>query len=76
MSNISPTIKVYICTKLGIVEEISLGATCSRVEVASYKALFQEYRDIFAWYYSKIPGISPIIMENHIDTWIYAYLVR
>jgi len=69
MSNISPTIKVNISRKLGIVKEILLGATCSPKELTSYKFLFQEYRNIFTWTYSKMLGISPTIVEHHIDTW-------
>ena len=40
MANISPTIKVRISTNLEVVEEITLGASCSPEELASYKALF------------------------------------
>lgn len=76
MSNISPTIKVNISKKLGIDEEISLGEACFQEEVSSYTSLFQEYRDIFAWDYSEILGISPTIVECHIDTWLDAHRVR
>ena len=64
-----PTIKLNISTKTGIVEEIMLGASCYSKEVASYKALFQEFCDIFYWYYTKIPRLDPSIIEHHIDTW-------
>ena len=69
MANISPTIKIDISTNSEIVEEIMLGASCSSEEVNAYKALFQEFCDIFAWSYTKIPGLDPSIMEHHIDTW-------
>ena len=48
MANISPTIKIDISTNSYIVEEIMLGASYSLKEVAAYKALFQEFRNIFA----------------------------
>ena len=48
MANISPTIKIYISTNTEVVEEIMMGASCSLKEVASYKALFQEFRNIFS----------------------------
>ena len=69
MANISPTIKINISTNPNIVEEIMLGASYSLEEVASYKALFQEFRDIFAWSYTDIPGLDPSIVKHHIDTW-------
>ena len=69
MANISLTIKINISTNPDIVEEIMLGASCSSREVASYKALFQEFRDIFAWSYTEMPGLDPSIVEHHIDTW-------
>jgi hypothetical protein len=48
MANISPTVKIDISIKLGIMEEITIGVACSPEEITTYKALFQEYRDIFA----------------------------
>ena len=46
-----------------------LGASYSLEEVAAYKALFQEFRDIFARSYTEIPGLDPSIVEYHINTW-------
>jgi hypothetical protein len=69
MSNISPTIKIDISIKNGIIEEIIIGDACTPQEIDAYKALFQEYRDIFAWSYTEIPGLDPSIVEHHIDTW-------
>lgn len=40
MEKISPTIKVNISTDPDIIEEITLGETCSCEEVVAYKALF------------------------------------
>jgi hypothetical protein len=68
MANISPTIKIDISIKNGIVEEIIIGAACTPQEIAAYKALFQEYRDIFTWSYTEIPGLDPSIVEHRIDT--------
>jgi hypothetical protein len=69
MANISPTIKIDISIKNDIVEEIIIGAACTPQEIAAYKALFQEYRDIFAWSYIEMPGLDPSIVEHRIDTW-------
>jgi hypothetical protein len=48
MANISPTIKIDISIKNGIVDKITIGAACTPLEITAYKALFQEYRDIFS----------------------------
>jgi hypothetical protein len=69
MANISPTIKINISIKSGVVEEIIIGAAYTPQEIAAYKALFQEYRDIFAWSYTEMPGLDPSIVEHRIDTW-------
>jgi hypothetical protein len=69
MANISPTIKIDISIKNGVVEEITIGAACTPQEITAYKALFQEYRDIFAWSYTEMPGLDPSIVEHRIDTW-------
>ena len=76
MSNILPTIKVNISTNLEVVEEITHGALCSPEEVASYKARFQEFHDIFAWSYTKMLGFDPSIVEHHINTWPNVELVH
>jgi hypothetical protein len=69
LANISPTIKIDISIKDGIVEDIIIGAACTPQEITAYKALFQEYRDIFAWSYTEMPGLDPSIVEHRIDTW-------
>jgi hypothetical protein len=69
MANISPTIKIDISIKNGIVKEITIGVACTPEEITAYKALFQEYRDIFSWSYTKMPGLDPSIVEHRIDTW-------
>ena len=40
MDNISPTIKIDISIKNGIVEEITIGVACTPQEITTYKALF------------------------------------
>jgi hypothetical protein len=69
MANISPTIKIDISIKNGIVEEIIIGVACTPQEIAAYKTLFQEYRDIFAWSYMEIPSLISSIVEHCINTW-------
>jgi hypothetical protein len=68
MANISPTIKIDISIKNGFVEEITIGTACTPQEITAYKALFQEYRDIFSWSYTEMSGLDPSIVEHHIDT--------
>jgi len=48
MINISPNVKINISIKLGIIEEITIGITCSHEELIAYKDIFKEYRDIFS----------------------------
>ena len=69
MVNISPTIKIDVSTNSKIVEEIMLGAYFSPEEVDAYKALYQEFCDIFTYSYTEMLGLDPSIMEHHIDTW-------
>jgi hypothetical protein len=54
LSNISPTIPLDISIKLGVSENVHIGASCSTDEVVTYKSLFQEFRDIFAWSYEEM----------------------
>ena len=70
LANISSTMKVNISTKPEVIEHITLRAYFSLEEVASYKALFQEFRDIFAWSYTEMYGLDPSIVEHRIDTWL------
>jgi hypothetical protein len=69
LANISPTIKIDISIKPGIVKEIIIGAACTPQEIDAYKALFQEFRDIFALSYTEMPGLDPSIVKHRIDTW-------
>ena len=76
MANISPTIKIDISIKNGVVEEITIGAACTPEEIIAYKSLFQEYRDIFSWSYTDMPSLYPSIFEHRIDTWADITLVH
>jgi hypothetical protein len=69
MANISPTVEIDISIKHGVVEEITIGATCSPKEFIVYKTLFQEYWDIFSWSYTEMPGLDPSIIKHRIGTW-------
>ena len=69
MVNISPTIKINISTNPEVVEEIMLGASCSWKEIASYKALFQQFLDSFSLSYTEMSELDPSIVEHHINTW-------
>jgi len=60
---------VDISTKHGITKHILLRTSCSPKEVMVDKDLFQEFSNIFTWFYSKMSGIIPAIVENHINTW-------
>ena len=59
MSNISKTITIDISVKPGVVERIMIRANCSPEENALYKALSQEFHDIFAWSYEEMSRIDP-----------------
>jgi len=48
LGNISKTIPLDISVKPGIIENIHIGASCTDDEIKTYKALFQEFRNVFA----------------------------
>jgi len=58
LGNISTNISIDISVKTIIIENIHIGASCPVEEIQMYKALFQEFHDIFAWSYEEIPGID------------------
>ena len=64
LSNISPTIPLDISIKPGVFKNVHIRASCSTDEVAIYKSLFQEFRDIFAWRYEEMLGIDPNIVVH------------
>jgi hypothetical protein len=76
LSNISPTIPLDISIKPVVVENVHIGDSCSTEEVVTYKSLFQEFRDIFAWIYEEMPGIDPNIVVHEIKTYPGAKPVR
>jgi hypothetical protein len=76
LNNISPTIPIDISIKLGIVENVHIGASCSPDEIITYTLLFKEFRDIFTWSYEEMPGIDPAIVVHEIKTYPGAKTVR
>jgi hypothetical protein len=70
LSNISPTIPLDISIKPGIVENVHIEASCSHDEVVTYKSLFQEFHDVFAWSYEEMSGIHPDIVIHEIKTYL------
>jgi hypothetical protein len=69
LGNISPTIPLDILIKPGIVENVHIGASFSSDEIRTYKALFQEFCDVFAWSYEEMPGNVPDIVVHEIKTY-------
>ena len=61
-------VPIDISVKLVIVENIHIGP-CTDTEFNTYKALFQEFRDVFSWSYEEIPGIDPSIVVHEIKTY-------
>jgi hypothetical protein len=66
LCNISPTVPLNISIKPGVIENVHIRASCSTDEVVTYKSLFQEFCDIFAWSYEKMLGIDPDIVVHEI----------
>jgi hypothetical protein len=58
------------------IENIHIGASCTEDEIQTYKALFQEFRDVFAWSYEEMPGIDPAIVVHEIKTYPDAKPIR
>jgi hypothetical protein len=69
LGNISPTIPLDISIKPGVMENVHIDASCSADEVRTYKALFQEFREVFAWSYKEMSGIDPDIVVHEIKTY-------
>jgi hypothetical protein len=76
LRNISPTIPLDISIKPRIVENVHIGASCSPDEIQTYKTLFQEFSDVFAWIYEEIPGIDQDIVVHEIKTYPDAKPIR
>jgi hypothetical protein len=69
LGNISPTIPLDISINPGLVENVHIGASYSPNEIQTYKALFQEVCDVFAWSYEEMLGIDPDIFVHEINTY-------
>ena len=65
-----------ISVKPGIVEAITIRTKSMQQEILHYKALFTEFRDVFAWSYEEMPGIDPRIVIHEIKTYAGAKPVR
>ena len=76
LGNISSTIPIDISVKPGIIENIHIGASCTLDKISTYKSLFQEFCDIFAWSYEEMPGIDPNIVIHEIKAYPDAKPVR
>jgi len=76
LENVSQTIPIDISVKPRIVENIHIGASCTRDEIKTYKALFQEFCDVFSWSYEEMPGIDPAIFVHEIKTYPDAKPIR
>ena len=76
LENISRTIPIDISVKPGIIENIHIGACCTEDEIQTYKSLFQEFRDVFAWSYEEMPGIDLSIVVHEIKTYPDAKPIR
>ena len=69
LENVSQTVPIEISVKPRIIENIHIGAGCTEDEIQIYKALFQEFRDVFAWSYEEMPGIDPSIVVHEIKSY-------
>jgi len=76
MGNITQTQPIDISAKLGIVEHIHIGVTCTPEEIHLYTDLFCEFHDVFAWSYEEMPDIDPSIVVHEIPTYLGAKPVR
>ena len=57
-------------TKPGVEENIHVDASCSPSELDSYRTLFHEFSDVFAWSYEEMPGIDTSIVEHTINMYL------
>ena len=57
---------INISIKLGVIENIHVGFTCSPKEIQVYTSPFREFRDVFAWSYEEMPRIDPSIVVHEI----------
>ena len=45
--------------------------SCSPSELETYRSLFREFRDVFAWSYEEMSGIDTSILEHTINMYPY-----
>ena len=76
LCNITQTNPIDISVKRGTLEHVHVGRNCSAEESEAYRALFKEFRDIFAWFYEEMPGIDPSIVVHEIKTYPTAKHVK
>jgi hypothetical protein len=72
LHNISPIVPLDILIKPRVMENVHIEASCSTDELHTYKALFQEFRNVFAWSYEEMPGIDPDIIVHEIKKYLDA----
>ena len=76
LCNITQTNLIDISAKPGTIEHVHVGYNCLAEESKAYRALFKEFRDIFAWSYEEMPRIDPSIVVHEIKTYPTAKPVR
>lgn len=76
MGNITQTQPIDISVKLGIVEHIHVGVTCTPEEIQLYTDLFCKFHDVFSLSYEEMPGIDPSIVVHEIPTYPGAKPIR
>jgi hypothetical protein len=69
LRKISPTVPLDILIKPDIMENVHIRASCSIDEVHTYKALFQEFYDVFSWSYEEMSGIDLDMVVHEIKTY-------
>lgn len=74
--NIEETFHIDISIKTKIFENLHIDVSCSPNEVNTYKALFQELRDVFSWSYEENPSTISNIVVHEIKMYLDAKLVQ
>ena len=76
LCHVTNTTQIDILVKPKTVEHVHVGQNWSTEETESYKDLFKEFRDIFAWTYEEMPKIDSSIVVHEIRTYPTAKPVR
>ena len=74
--NITKRTPIEISVKPRTVEHVHVVQNCSTEETKTFRALFKEFCDIFAWSYEEMLGIDPSIVVHEIKTYPIAKHVR